>query len=155
MLSLPIGVIVRLLPTAPFARFLYKIKLYRDPDALPVESPVSEEKNWNEAITRTIDNLSTYTTIRGARLRGSNMVLKSRSAQLKKKGIQPTSLLAMIPTLIATSVGAGWQPTSTDLANPAGHDPSASSAALNSGKIQIHPDTSREDPLWARFGREE
>ncbi|KAL7414094.1 calcium-translocating P-type ATPase [Mrakia frigida] len=154
MLSLPLGVIIRLLPTAPFAKFLYKIHLYRDPDALPVVSPASEEKGWNEAITRTIDNLSAYTTIRGGRLRSSSVVLKSRSAQLKEKNIQPTSLLAMIPTLIATSVGAGWTPTSSNLADPSGQDPSASTAALASGKISMHPDTDRNDPLWKKFGNQ-
>jgi len=151
-LSLPIGAIIRLLPTAPFAKFLYKIHLYRDPDALPVVSPASEDKNWNSAITQTIDNLSAYTAIRGGRLRSSSIVLKSRSAQLKEKNIQPTSLLAMIPTLIATSVGAGWTPTSSNLADPSSQDPSASSQALAAGKITIHPDTDKNDPLWKKFG---
>lgn len=53
-LSLPIGATIRLLPTEPFARLLYKLRIYRDPNALPVVSPTSEEKGWNEAITRTI-----------------------------------------------------------------------------------------------------
>lgn len=53
-LSLPLGVIIRLLPTAPFARLLYKLRIYRDPEALPEINPDAQTYEWNEAITRTI-----------------------------------------------------------------------------------------------------
>lgn len=54
MLSLPIGLIVRLLPTEPFAQLLYKLHIYRDPSKLPVVSPAQEEVLWAQAITKTI-----------------------------------------------------------------------------------------------------
>ncbi|CED82819.1 calcium-translocating p-type atpase [Phaffia rhodozyma] len=150
-LSLPLAVIIRLLPTEPFAKVLYALKIYKDPSKLPKVNPDAEQHEWNEAITKTIDNLSTYRTIRGGRLQSSSMAFKSRSAMMEKKDIRPMSLLAMVPTLIASSVGAGWQPSSNDLGNPS-QDPSASSVALWRGKVQIHPDTDKSDPFWQRFG---
>ena len=33
----------------------------------------------------------------------------------------------MVPTLVATTIGAGWVPQKGDLANPASQDPSQSS----------------------------
>lgn len=157
MLSLPLGVIVRLLPTEPFARFLYRVGVYSDPAKLPKESAASEQLHWNEAIDKSIGHMTAYTTIRGGRFNahGIPKTFKSRSSQLKKQGIEPTSLLAIIPSLIASSVGAGWTPQERQggLDDPAGSDPSASSAALASGKIQIHPGTPHDDPYWIRFGQ--
>ena len=139
------------------------------------------------------DNLQTYANIRGGRLRASSIVAKSRSAQLREADIQlyvvyysaPSvcscllrpSLLAMIPTLIAGTVGyvvssasthfspfslntisfsagAHWVSPSNalGLSNPASHDPSRSTAELFAGKVQLHPDTDPHDPLYARFG---
>ena len=61
--------------------------------------------------------------------------------------------MTMVPTLVATSIGAGWAPQSpTGLSNPASFDPSKSSAALWEGKIQIHPDTKPDDPVMNRWG---
>ena len=64
MLSLPIGVLIRLVPTEPITRFLIKYKLQNDPNKLPVEAPSSEQ--YNEAITRTIDHLEQFSRIKGA-----------------------------------------------------------------------------------------
>ena len=63
------------------------------------------------------------------------------------------SLMTMVPTLIASSIGAGWAPQSpSGLSHPASFDPSRSSAALWEGKIQIHPDTKADDPVMKRWG---
>jgi Ca2+-transporting ATPase len=95
--------------------------------------------------------MNTYTAIRGGRLKNS-LAFKSRRARLREAGVEPTSLLAMIPSLIASSVGAAWRPV--DLSDPASVNPSTSSAALASGKgLSFHPDTPKDDPLLQKFGR--
>lgn len=89
-LSLPIGALVRLTPTEPFARFLIKLHIYADPNKLPEHSPEAEDQqySYNPALNKVKDNLSTYAHIRGGRLRASSMVAKSRSAQLRDADIQ-------------------------------------------------------------------
>lgn len=58
----------------------------------------------------------------------------------------------MAPTLIAGAVAThGYSPRGT-LSDPTSNDPSKSSAALWEGKLQLHPDTSRDDPAYTRFG---
>jgi len=61
--------------------------------------------------------------------------------------------MTMVPTLIASSIGAGWAPQARgSLSDPARYDPSRSSAALWEGKFQIHPDTKSDDPVF-QWGR--
>ena len=61
--------------------------------------------------------------------------------------------MTMVPTLIASSIGAGWAPQARgSLSDPARYDPSKSSAALWEGKFQIHPDTKSDDPVF-QWGR--
>jgi len=61
--------------------------------------------------------------------------------------------MAMVPSLVASSIGAGWapQPQSGSLSDPAHFDPSKSSAALWEGKIQIHPETKPDDPVYQHW----
>lgn len=173
LVSLPVGTFVRLLPTEPIAQFLYKIRLYNDPAKLPTESVEAEEVVWNAGIAKSLDNLSHYARIRGGRLQGafshfrwflaapktdssliplagSRVVLRSRNAQLKKKNIQPISLMAILPTIVASSVGAGWKPE----ANPGGLDGEVKGTDLSllTKGISIHPDTDPSDPYYQRFG---
>ncbi|ODO10159.1 calcium-translocating P-type ATPase, PMCA-type [Cryptococcus amylolentus CBS 6273] len=161
-ISLPIGVICRLMPTEPFGRLLVKLHIYADPNKLPAHSPDADEQqqqyNYNPALSQIKDNLATYANIRGGRLRASSMVAKSRSARLRDADIQLPSLLTMVPTLVAGTVGAGahWvtpQPNnSLGLHNPAGQDPSRSTHELYNGKVHLHPQTDPNDPLYAKFG---
>ncbi|WWD17545.1 calcium-translocating P-type ATPase, PMCA-type [Kwoniella shandongensis] len=157
-IALPIGAMVRLLPTRPFEKFLVACRIYADPNKLPVVSPEAEDEKfqYNPALTTVKDNLSTYANIRGGRLRASSIVAKSRSSRLKDADIQLPSLLTMVPTLVAGTVGAGshWvaHSNSLGLSNPAGHDPSRSTAELFQGKVQLHPQTDPNDPLYAKFG---
>ena len=137
-LSIPLGVLVRLCPTAPIERFLIRVRIYPDINKLPTVSPVYEEKyQYNYALNKVKDNLSTYANIRGGRLRASSMVVKSRHQQMRDADIQLPSLLAMIPTVIAGGIGAGgnWvAPTNRlGLSDPA-QDPSRSAADLYAGK---------------------
>lgn len=93
-LSMPIAVLVKLLPTQPFARFMIYFKLISDPNAqpLPTISPAANEQQWNEGIGKVIDNLNTFSQIRGGRLRSSSIVRKSRSRQMQEAGISPSAL---------------------------------------------------------------
>ena len=59
-------------------------------------------------------------------------------------------LMAMVPMLVASHIVAPvWQPrTDGSLSDPAGFDPSRSSAALWENKFEVHPDTPRDDPVY-------
>lgn len=61
--------------------------------------------------------------------------------------------MTMVPTLIASSVGAGWAPQPGSLSDPARSDPSKSTAALWEGKIQVHPDTKPDDFAFQKWGK--
>jgi len=150
--SMPLGALIRLIPNGPCERLFIKLRLLPDPNKLPTVNPVAEEEEWNPAIKLVRDNLNTFSTIRGARLRGSSFVGKSRTARLQKAGVNPSSLMTMVPTLVMTSIGAGWAPQPGSLSDPAGTDPSRSSAALFNGQIQIHPETSKDDPVYQKWG---
>ncbi|SGZ26164.1 BQ5605_C024g09849 [Microbotryum silenes-dioicae] len=127
LISLPVAVLIRFLPPGPWERFLIKIRVYPDPNA-PLPS-FTEEKKWGEGLQKTIDNLAVYSQIRGGRARGSSIIRKSRTKQLREHDIHPASLMAMIPSMVMGSVGGGWRPEGS-LADPAAHDPSASTTQL-------------------------
>jgi Ca2+-transporting ATPase len=163
LLSFPIGVLVRLIPTEPIYRFLIRCKIYQDPSKLPTITQEEEDVEglnrfeYNPALETITDNLKTYNTIRGGRIRGSSIVLKSRSKRLREADIQLPTLLTMVPTVIAGTVGAGatWLTQAmhpSEMADPASQDPSRSTAELFAGKVQMHPDTDPSDPLFAKFG---
>lgn len=79
VVSIPLGALIRCIPNAPIERFLMKIRVLPNPDVLPTTRPDAE---WNSAIQMVRDNLSTFTHVRGARLRSSSYVVKSRNARL-------------------------------------------------------------------------
>ncbi|KZT57691.1 Ca-transporting ATPase [Calocera cornea HHB12733] len=151
IMSIPIGVAIRFIPNEPVERLMIWCRLMKDPNQLPVQSPQSEE-TWNEAIDQVRDKLNTFANIRGGRMRGSSFVLKSRSAQLNQAGVTLPSLLTMVPTLVAASVGAGWVPQAGSFSDPAGMDPSRSTAGLVDDGIQVHPDTPHDDFAWKKWG---
>ncbi|KAI6009320.1 Ca-transporting ATPase [Pisolithus marmoratus] len=128
--SLPLGALIRLLPNAPFERFFIWLRLLPRPEELPTVKPDAAE--WNSAIELVRDNLATFTNLRGGRVRSSSFVGKSRSARLQEDRKVPLpSIMTMVPTLIASSIGAGWAPQARgSLSDPARYDPSRSSAAL-------------------------
>jgi Ca2+-transporting ATPase len=150
VVSIPLGALIRLMPNPPFKNFFIKVHLLQNPQVLPTTRPGSE---WNAAITRVRDNLGMFSNIRGGRLRSSSFVIKSRSARLRNEADRPTlpSLMTMVPTLVASSIGAGWAPQAGSLSDPTHTDPSKSSAALWEGKIQIHPDTKADDPAYRQW----
>ncbi|KAJ7104244.1 calcium-transporting ATPase [Mycena belliarum] len=150
--SIPIGALIRLLPNGPFEKLFKRVGLLGRPDVLPTNSPNPDTVGWN-AITRVRDNLNTFANVRGGRVRSSSFVIKSRTARLSHDQERPVSLLAMAPTLMMGTIAASaaWtQPGS--LSDPTHSDPSRSSAALWEGKLQLHPETPKDDPLYQRFG---
>ncbi|KAH9820589.1 hypothetical protein DFH28DRAFT_1079434 [Melampsora americana] len=165
-LSLPVGVIVKLLPTRPFERLydsLMNLRIFQKKEEVEEEGKGQDdggESGWNPAIDQVRDNLATFGQIRGGRVRSSSFVRKSRHSMMKEKGIHTGALMTMVPTLVVTSIGAGWHPypsqansrsrTSSqrrrsDLADPGSMDPSVSTANLWIQKVEIHPDTDPED----------
>lgn len=46
LLSIPLGVLVRCLPSAPFEAFLYRIKIFPDPDKLPIVAHEAEDEKY-------------------------------------------------------------------------------------------------------------
>ena len=79
VVSIPLGALIRLLPNKPFERLFVFFRLLPSPEALPTIKPDAE---WNEAIERVRDNLATFANLRGARLRSSSFVWKSRSGRV-------------------------------------------------------------------------
>ncbi|KLT44250.1 calcium-translocating P-type ATPase [Cutaneotrichosporon oleaginosum] len=165
-LAIPLGALVRTIPTRPIERVLVKWKLFPDPDKLPIVKPDEDEDEddikdafiYNPALEKVKDNLSTYGRFRGGRLNGSSIVQRARRSALRKADIQLPSLLTMVPTLVGGSVGAGgtWVSRTAGhpsaLANPTAHEASQSTTELYAGRVQLHPDTDPNDPLYAKFG---
>ncbi|EGG04963.1 uncharacterized protein MELLADRAFT_48992 [Melampsora larici-populina 98AG31] len=167
-LSLPIGMIVKVLPTKPFQLgydWLMNLKIFK-PKEKGLEDGKEKmdggedggQRGWNPAIDQVRDNLATFGQIRGGRVRSSSLVKKSRHSMMKEKGIHTGELMTMVPTLVVTSIGAGWHPypskqrsrTSSqrrrsDLADPNSIDPSVSDSNLWIQKVEIHPDTDPND----------
>ncbi|KDR79013.1 hypothetical protein GALMADRAFT_64503 [Galerina marginata CBS 339.88] len=153
VVSIPWGAVIRCMPNKPFERLFKFTRLMSEPEVLPTVKP----DGWGGAISLVRDNLSTFANIRGGRLRSSSFVVKSRNARISQDDqMRISSVLTMAPTLIMGAVAAGQaylQPGS--LSDPAHADPSRSSAALWEGKLQIHPDTSPDDPVYRQFAGKE
>ena len=76
--SIPLGALLRLIPNGPVERFFIKVRLMPNPEVLPTTRPEAE---WNSAIELVRDNLATFAHVRGARMRASSYVGKSRKVQ--------------------------------------------------------------------------
>ncbi|KAH9168805.1 calcium-translocating P-type ATPase [Lactarius sanguifluus] len=148
--SIPLGALIRLMPNERFERFFKMVHLLPKSVVLPTTRP-GAEPGFSFAVDQVRDNLGTFAKLRGGRMRGSSFVRKSRSAFPDSDGPRLVpGLLAMVPSLVASHVVApDWQPrTDGSLSDPAGFDPSRSSAALWENKFEVHPDTPRDDPVY-------
>ncbi|KZT01381.1 calcium-translocating P-type ATPase [Laetiporus sulphureus 93-53] len=106
--SIPLGALIRLIPNKPIERFFIFIHLLPNPEVLPTKRP---EGDWNAAYEIVRDNLSTFAQVRGGRMRASSYVGKSRKARPPPEAqLTMPSIMTMVPTFIASSVGAGWTP---------------------------------------------
>ncbi|KAG5642715.1 hypothetical protein DXG03_002291 [Asterophora parasitica] len=156
IVSIPLGALIRLLPNGPFDRLFKLLRLHTTrKEVLPTTAPDSDMP-WSGAMTRIHGNLQTFTKFRGGRLRSSSFVVKSRQL-LPGQDSSPlpiSSLMTMVPTLVAGTIATGYNKTlqPASLSDPAGSDPSKSSAALWEGKLQLHPGTPHDDPAYQRYG---
>jgi Ca2+-transporting ATPase len=155
--SIPLGALIRCIPNGPTERALIKLRILPDPHALPVarESEQHVPPAWNYAIDRVTDSLGTFSHVRGARMRASSFVGRSRTGARATRP-RSSALLAMVPTLVASTVGARWTPAAAEgasLSDPARADPSRSSAALWAAHVEVHPDTKTDDYAFRRWGR--
>lgn len=144
VVSIPWGAVIRCMPNGPFYKVFDRIGLFGRPDVLPTANP--ETGTWAGARKAVEDTLATFTSIRGARLRSSSFAMKSRKA----KAEDHIASMIIVPTMTAAAPvsGASYKPQPGSLSDPAAHDPSKSSAALWEGKLQIHPDTAPDDPVY-------
>lgn len=172
-MSLPLGALIRLTPSEPCKRVFEKLRLLPKPDAPPTMFP-DAEPGFAFAEGQMRDNLSTFASLRGGRMRGSSFVRTHRSANpdpevprlvyvlpdhLKgcandRSFISRSGLLAIVPTLVISQVVAPnlHHQNPASLSDPAGFDPSKSSAALWENKFEVHPDTARDDPVFRLLG---
>lgn len=74
-------------------------------------------------------------------------LLRASSTDQLLLGPNSPSLMTMIPTIVATSVGAGWAPAH----GAAGSRASVTDEYLER-KIQFHPNTPDDDPLFVKWG---
>ncbi|EFP75603.2 uncharacterized protein PGTG_00934 [Puccinia graminis f. sp. tritici CRL 75-36-700-3] len=175
LLSLPLAALIKLIPTEPIGRVVYKWGWLRDPSKLELEIVdlgneydddvrIDDEaaehlsSKWNPAIDRVRDNLALFSQIRGGRMRSSSFVKRSRKFLLREKDIHTGALMTMVPTLVVTSIGAGWQPQKqneqgvSNLADPASTNPTASTTRLWCDQVEVHPDTDVDDPVYVKMG---
>jgi len=151
--SIPWGAVIRCMPNGPFETFFKFTRIMRNAEVLPIVSP--EVEGWGGAISLVRDNLSTFSKIRGGRSR--SFVVKNRSARpSQEEQITISSVLTMAPTIVLGAIASGSSYLHTgSLSDPAHSDPSKSSAALWEGKLQIHPDTAPDDPVYRKFAGKE
>ncbi|KAF8552699.1 calcium-translocating P-type ATPase [Imleria badia] len=140
------GVFIHLLPNKPFERLFILVRLLPSPEVLPTIKPDAE---WNKAIKLIHDNLATFANLCGGRLCPSSFVWKSHSGcVLDDRRVPLPSIMTMVPTLIVSSIGAGWAPHSHGTLS----DPARSLAVLWEGRFQVHPDTKPDDPIFQKWG---
>ncbi|KAG6837246.1 hypothetical protein H0H93_012641 [Arthromyces matolae] len=153
IVSIPLGALIRLLPNEPFEKFFTKVGLLGRPEVLPTAT--QENEIWSNTVNIVKDNLGTFTSVRGGRMRSSSIVTRGKMV-LKRSNSEvrlpkpASSIMAMFPSMIAGAVVTG--PQRGSLSDPAGSDPSKSSAALMEGNLRFHPDTSHDDDMFKRYG---
>ncbi|KAG2079870.1 uncharacterized protein F5147DRAFT_842980 [Suillus discolor] len=147
--SIPLGALIRLLPNGPFERLFILMRLLpkRQGDLPRVRSDVG----WNSPIELAPHNLATFSNVRGGRLRSSSFVMNSQASLH-----QDTRVPLLSSTPITSSIGTSRAPPSRSTpSNPTRHYPSDSSAALQEGRSQTHPETSPDDALIPQNGAAE
>jgi len=154
VITIPLGALIRLIPNEPCKRIFERLRVLPKPEPPPTVFP-DAEPGFLFAQEQVRDNLSTFARLRGGRMRGSSFVGKSRSAEPDSASPHIVSgLLAVFPTLVTSHVVASnWQPrVGGSLSDPAGFDPSRSSAALWENQFEVHPDTPHDDPVLRLLG---
>ncbi|KAE8226735.1 hypothetical protein CF319_g687 [Tilletia indica] len=129
VISWPLAILIRTIPTEPIEKFLIKYKIISDPNALPVISQEAVEEAMNnpnseaaQAIVLANNRLLAYSRVRGGRVQSHSLAVKARTTFKKKKDdteTRPQTIMALVPALIASAVSmAGSQePPSADQQN--------------------------------------
>ncbi|MDF9558972.1 cation transporting ATPase C-terminal domain-containing protein, partial [Bacillus tropicus] len=107
LVSWPLGIVTRLIPTKPIEDLMIRLKLMKDSKELPTKmaktSTESLAAEWNEpAIGEIAKQIGTFSRIRGGRLRASNLVLKSDAKFMRENDVHPQQIMAMVPALVGT-----------------------------------------------------
>ncbi|KAJ9096327.1 hypothetical protein QFC21_005147 [Naganishia friedmannii] len=160
-LSIPLGAIARMLPTRPLERALIKLRLYPDPDNLPLFSQEAEDEaaqfEYNQALTKAKEDLSLFTTIRsGSRVRLNPLVKRSRARRMRKANLRYPELLTMAPSLLLGAVAAGsrWvYPLASNDDRQARGDGTVNPTTPWQGSLTFHPATDHHSPLYAKYGQ--
>ncbi|KAF9644891.1 Ca-transporting ATPase, partial [Thelephora ganbajun] len=96
--SIPLGVLIRCIPTPPLERAFIKLRIMTPHEVLPIKLDTVE---WNEAVTKFRDNLSMFSRLRGGRVNASSFVRKSRKSRIPKGDqVALASLMTIVPTLM-------------------------------------------------------
>ena len=109
-LSLPFGLIIRLIPNELITRFVpypttaTPLPLAETPSSY---TPGGDKVVWNDAITSVRSQLIVFKSLRGGRVKASSLY----HGRLHSDGKSAFAAAAVVPSLVATSVGAGWVPT--------------------------------------------
>ncbi|KAJ1022466.1 hypothetical protein NDA16_003455 [Ustilago loliicola] len=175
LVSWPLAVIIRLIPTQPIENFLVKLHLMPDPNALP--APVTEGDDddkrarvrtfteWLPAVGQVGEQLNTFRGIRGGRIAATPRIYESREQQLKRAKFEHQSVLAMVPGFIVAGIGGNWR-SNPDSDNEKSAKSKSSQAAQSQatnlppvdtvtlykdGKLTFHPETSNDDALLQRL----
>jgi Ca2+-transporting ATPase len=163
LISWPIGVLIRLIPTKPIDIVLMRFGLMPDPKALPkhrkrtpteVEAD-ADKVDWDEpALGQLAQKLGAFARVRGGRSRLA-FIGKTRGQRLRDQEIHPRNLMALVPAIIGAGIVGNWHPANPPEASrsaPAAGDPSLSSWQLyQGGKIQVHPETSSTDEFVSQL----
>jgi Ca2+-transporting ATPase len=78
--SIPLGVIIRYIPTPPLERMFIKLRIMSPEEVLPTTKP--DALKWNAAIVKVRDNLSLFSRLCGSRVNSSSFILKSRQSRV-------------------------------------------------------------------------
>ena len=81
--SIPLGILIRCIPTPPLERAFIKMRIMTADKVLPTDRPDTAE--WNAAITKVRDNLSLFSRLRGGRVNASSFIIKSRKSRIPKE----------------------------------------------------------------------
>lgn len=152
--SLPLGSLVRSLPSRPFEKFFQILGLIKREDILPSTRP--DRETLPDPIN-VRDNLKFMENIRGGRMHSSPFLDDSRSARLKKEATRLPRLLTLTPSILA---GKLFRPddkhTQDSSLDPTHLSPVSSwngkTSYPHSTRLHLHPDTPKDDPAFIRYG---
>lgn len=81
--SIPLGALIRCIPTPPLEHALIKLRIVCPDEPLPTYRP--EVAEGNDVIIEVRNDLSFFSSLRGGRVNASSLVLKSRKLRIHKR----------------------------------------------------------------------